>query len=169
MPDVQERRGAWLDACLWCCLIYFAIDAALRARNAAQAGGSTHIFSLSGLVDLVGVIAVPIALAVWREPAYGVAVGLAMGAQAGAGFARPSRRSAGSSSSRPSRLLAVLALFMIILFLSSAAMYVIEREQQPGPFGTLPAALWWAVVTLTTTGYGDAVPLTHLGTFSAPS
>ena len=44
-------------------------------------------------------------------------------------------------------------------------MYVIEREQQPGPFGTMPAALWWAVVTLTTTGYGDAVPLTHLGHF----
>ena len=42
-------------------------------------------------------------------------------------------------------------------------MYVIERDVQPGPFGTLPAAMWWAVVTLTTTGYGDAVPLTHMG------
>jgi len=57
----------------------------------------------------------------------------------------------------------VLALFLIILVLSSAAMHVIERDEQPDAFGTLPAALWWAVVTLTTTGYGDAVPHTPLG------
>src|SRR5271170_1437911 len=42
-------------------------------------------------------------------------------------------------------------------------MHVLERDGQPLAFGTLPAALWWAVVTLTTTGYGDEVPQTHLG------
>ncbi len=57
----------------------------------------------------------------------------------------------------------MLALFLIILVLSSATMHVIERDDQPGAFGTLPAALWWAVVTLTTTGYGDEVPHTTLG------
>ena len=74
-----------------------------------------------------------------------------------------SRRSDACSCSRPKPLASVFALFLIVLFLSSAAMYVIERDVQPGPFGTLPQALWWAVVTLTTTGYGDKVPLTHLG------
>jgi voltage-gated potassium channel len=57
----------------------------------------------------------------------------------------------------------VFALFLMILFLASAAMYLLERDSQPGPFGSMPAAMWWAVVTMTTTGYGDAVPLTHLG------
>jgi voltage-gated potassium channel len=60
-------------------------------------------------------------------------------------------------------LASVLALFLIVLFLASAAMHVLERESQPVAFGTLPAALWWAVVTLTTTGYGDKVPQTALG------
>ena len=55
-------------------------------------------------------------------------------------------------------LASVLALFLIVLFLSSAVMHVLERNGQPAAFGTLPAALWWAVVTLTTTGYGDEVP-----------
>jgi voltage-gated potassium channel len=60
-------------------------------------------------------------------------------------------------------LASVLALFLIVLFLSSAAMHVLERDEQPAAFGSLPQALWWAVVTLTTTGYGDEVPRTHLG------
>ena len=60
-------------------------------------------------------------------------------------------------------LASVLALFLIVLFVSSAAMFVIERGVQPAAFGTMPEVLWWAVVTLTTTGYGDKVPLTYLG------
>jgi voltage-gated potassium channel len=60
-------------------------------------------------------------------------------------------------------LASVLALFLIVLFLSSAAMFLIERHAQPKAFNSLPQALWWAVVTLTTTGYGDKVPITDLG------
>jgi voltage-gated potassium channel len=60
-------------------------------------------------------------------------------------------------------LISVLVIFLIILFLAGVALHVLERGAQPGKFGTLPDALWWAVVTLTTTGYGDAVPETHLG------
>src|SRR5213079_1451267 len=41
--------------------------------------------------------------------------------------------------------------------------YLIERGSQPQVFSSIPAALWWAIVTLTTTGYGDVTPLTPLG------
>ena len=50
---------------------------------------------------------------------------------------------------------------LIMLFLSSAAMFVIERRVQPGAFSSMPEALWWAVVTLTTTGYGDKGTFDH--------
>jgi voltage-gated potassium channel len=62
-------------------------------------------------------------------------------------------------------LASVAVLFLIVLFLSAAAMHVIERNTQPEAFGTVPHSLWWAVVTLTTTGYGDEVPQTALGRF----
>ena len=47
--------------------------------------------------------------------------------------------------------------------IAATGAHLFEREHQPAAFGSLPNALWWAVVTLTTTGYGDVVPLTAGG------
>jgi voltage-gated potassium channel len=54
----------------------------------------------------------------------------------------------------------VLILFAILLMMAATAAHMFERVRQPEQFGSLPGAMWWAVVTLTTTGYGDVVPLT---------
>lgn len=54
----------------------------------------------------------------------------------------------------------VIVLFFIVLVIAATAAHLLERVRQPEAFGSLPNALWWAVVTLTTTGYGDVVPLT---------
>jgi voltage-gated potassium channel len=62
-----------------------------------------------------------------------------------------------------SALAAAAALFMIVLFSAATIAHWLEGERQQEHFGNIPAALWWAVVTLTTTGYGDAVPLSPAG------
>lgn len=56
-----------------------------------------------------------------------------------------------------------LLLFLCALLLFAAAMHAVEGAIQPKVFGTIPSSMWWAVTTLTTVGYGDAVPQTALG------
>lgn len=60
-------------------------------------------------------------------------------------------------------LTVALSATVILLIISSSAMYFAERTAQPEAFSSIPAALWWGVVTLTTVGYGDVYPVTLAG------
>lgn len=60
-------------------------------------------------------------------------------------------------------LLGALLVILILLLFASTAIYFLERDAQPDKFGSVPAAAWWALATLTTVGYGDVVPITPLG------
>lgn len=61
------------------------------------------------------------------------------------------------------------ALFGCVVILTGATLvsavliHLAEREVQPEKFGTIPDAMWWAIVTLGTIGYGDVVPVTAIG------
>lgn len=59
------------------------------------------------------------------------------------------------------KLSLVLILFFIIM--ASCLLYFAEHHAQPQVFSSIPATIWWAVVTATTVGYGDMIPITILG------
>ncbi len=60
-------------------------------------------------------------------------------------------------------LVGAMILMMGTAIFSGTIMHVIEGQAQPKEFGTIPDAMWWALSTLTTIGYGDAVPITPFG------
>jgi voltage-gated potassium channel len=57
-------------------------------------------------------------------------------------------------------LVVFLGIAVMLIYLSAVGIYYFEHEAQPDLFASVFHSLWWAVVTLTTVGYGDAFPVT---------
>lgn len=67
-----------------------------------------------------------------------------------------------------SQLLTTLAVALALVYISAVALYFIEGiGQGREEFGSIPRAVWWAIATLTTVGYGDVYPVTTLGRVAA--
>lgn len=65
--------------------------------------------------------------------------------------------------SRRNELALAFSLALVALLVFSTLLFWCEGSVQPAKFGSIPRAMWWAVATLTTVGYGDVYPVTPLG------
>jgi voltage-gated potassium channel len=128
----------------------------------ARQGRRAYLASTDGLIDLAAAIALPLGwllvpdprdaplfAVVWTLRYIRHTTGLAL-------LWRIMRRSR-------TALLSVAVVFLVTFLISATLAYVFERDAQPETFGSVPRAMWWAIVTLTTTGYGDLVPTTVWG------
>ncbi len=61
--------------------------------------------------------------------------------------------------------IAAFSMLLTLLIIAASGIYLIEHDVQPDEFGSIPQAMWWAMATLTTVGYGDVTPITNGGKF----
>ena len=161
LPGLSALSHIWLAVVLWCCLVFYAAELAVKTWPGVK-GERNYLFTSGGLIDLLAVLPVPLALltgvpaetawllaALWVLKLAPAVPGLSLLGRVIEQEARP--------------LASVAIIFLIALVLAATALHVLEGVDQPEHFGSLPKSLWWAVTTLTTTGYGDAVPQTYLG------
>lgn len=163
VDPAYEAAHRWVDAVLWACLAFFVFEWVVRLRHAfSTQRGWSYVISGRGLVDAVAAAAIPLAIVLGTDPktAWLLGVFWMLKVVPGIPGLRQLRRVLVQESGP---LLSVLVIFLMVLFLASVAVHYLERGVQPVAFGSVPATLWWAVATLTTTGYGDVVPITPLG------
>ena len=166
----REAHAGALDAGFQIVCAFFFAEYLLRVAAAPGAPGAAHrgkwqsrlawATSLGGVFDFLG--ALPGVLDVMFNPSYASLFGFIWAfklVRFSPGLASLGR----VISNARQALLSVLLGFGILLLLAASLAYLLERSVQPEVFGSIPAALCWAIVTMTTTGYGDVVPQTVLG------
>jgi voltage-gated potassium channel len=175
-PELYRPYGRAFDAAELLFGIVFLIEYLARLWSVAEdrgAGSATarrlrFIVSPSALLDLL-VVAVTLVPFVGLNPAMLRLVRLLRIARL-AKLGRMSvalRRVHSALWLRRYELGLTVALGIAVIIVGASALYWLEGELQPDKFGSIPRSLWWAVVTLTTIGYGDAYPISVGGKMAA--
>ena len=172
MPELASRYGKWFDAIELASLVAFSLEYGLRIWVAVEHRPYRHqsawrarwnyVKSAAGLVDLLAVLPFWFAL---LFPADLRAI-LVVRAVRFLKIARysPAMRSLLDVIYRERRALFGCVVILIgATFIAASLMHLAEGRAQPDKFGTIPDAMWWAIVTLGTIGYGDVVPITAVG------
>ena len=165
VPQIGRGHGDLLDFVLLLTTFGFAVEYVLRiwiaAENPGAAGAARerlrYVFSLPGLVDLVPALTLTPHLGLNLDWLGIVPIFKLLRYTAAFQFmveALYSERRVLSSAA---------VLMLVLLVFQSGVVYYFEREVQPDKYGSIPEAMWWGIVTLTTVGYGDVTPVTLWG------
>ena len=170
VPELDAQFGVLFSAVTILCVIVFALEYAARLwtvaghtprKGSALADRLGYAFSALGIIDLMAFLPAAIVLVTGRH-----ATLAALGVLPFFKLIRysPAMRSLLAAVHAERRaLIGCLVILTGAVLTFASLLYAIERDVQPNKLGTIPDAMWWAIVTLGTVGYGDVVPVTALG------
>ncbi|HMK79384.1 MAG TPA: cyclic nucleotide-gated ion channel [Xanthobacteraceae bacterium] len=172
VPSFERAYGSEFSAIEWISLVIFSAEYLARLWCASEHAPARHLsatrarlqFALSaaGLVDLLAVLPFWLGIFLHLDLRFLLVFRIVR-------FLKLARYSPAMRSLIEALNAERRALFGCVVILTgttlvaASLMYLAERHVQPDKLGTVPDAMWWAIVTLGTIGYGDVVPVTPLG------
>jgi len=165
VSSVRAKYGFWLTIAEWTFTIIFTIEYILRIIISRKP--LSYIFSFYGLIDLLSTIPTYLGL-FFVGPHYLITIRTFR-------LLRVFRilkltRYLGESNSLGKALLASRAKIIVFLgailsitVIVGTLMYIIEGKEAGSGFTSIPRSIYWAIVTITTVGYGDIAPQTSIG------
>jgi voltage-gated potassium channel len=167
VPSLDARYGTLFAIVEWLSLILFSAEYLLRVWVAADNGDDLkarlkYVLSPIGIVDLLAVA--PFWIALFSDVDLRFLLVFRM-----VRFLKLARYSPGMRSlldaiyTERRALFGCLVIVMGATLVAASIMQAVEGDAQPEKFGTIPDAMWWAIITLATVGYGDVSPITPLG------
>lgn len=172
VESVRMEYGAWLMGFEWASVAVFSLEYLLRLWSCTSsprfkppiAGRIRYIFTPLAIIDLLAILP---ALLMWTGVDLRVLRILRLTrmlrlAKLGR-YSKALQLMGEVARQKREELMLSLMLMLMMLVVASSLIYLVENEQQPEVFSSIPASMWWGITTLTTVGYGDAYPVTVLG------
>ncbi len=172
LPDLSETQKQWLRYALATNLAIFSIEYAVRFWLAPEINPEgqaqpwqarlAYARSFLGLLDLLVILPIFFWLLIPHESGIYNFVGL-LALFKSAHYAQSMQLFITVFRNERKPLMSYLVVLLVLLVLFATAAYVVEHDAQPNTFRSIPHSMWWAIVTMSTVGYGDIMPITPLG------
>ncbi len=163
VPSVRAAYGPALRAAEWTFTLAFTVEYVLRLLTAGRE--RRYAFSFFGLVDLLAILPAYLALLLGGTPYLAVLRALRLlrvfRVLKLARYLGEASVLAQALTASRAKITVFLTFVLTAVLVVGAAMYVIEGPTRG--FDSIPTSVYWAIVTLTTVGYGDISPQTPLG------
>lgn len=161
LPGISESTFEILRGIETFCVIVFSVEYILRIYVAEKP--FRYIFSFYGLIDLIAILPFYLPGSVGLSYLRMFRVFRVFRALKLIRYNRALNRFHIAARIVREEIVLFFIVTSILMFLTAAGIYFFENEAQPDEFASIFHSLWWAVVTLTTVGYGDVYPITMGG------
>lgn len=158
LPDLTETSVWWLNTLDLFCYVVFTIEYVLRIYVAKRP--FKYIFSFYGVIDLIAILPFIFGRQFDLRAIRALRVFRIIKALQISRYNESIKRFLVALRIIKPELVLFSVLSSVFIFISAAGIYYFEREAQPEEFASIFHSLWWAVITLTTVGYGDVYPIT---------
>ena len=172
VKSLHAAYGGLFDAMDDVAVLLFAFDYGARIWTAPEddsaiargpwAARLAYMGSALGIVDLVAMLPLVLGFVVRDDSDWFRVLRLVAVAKI-TRYAPPLQLFIAVIRSEAQVLLSALLAMTVVWVLVSAIIFALEHEAQPEVFSSVPQAMWWAIVTMATVGYGDVVPVTPAG------
>ncbi|MBA2116031.1 ion transporter [Bremerella alba] len=158
LPNLSDTTRRWLNAFEVFSVIAFSLEYCLRVAVASPK--RKYVLSFFGIVDLLAIVPFFLGLGVDLRSIRTLRLLRLFRILKLARYSAAARRFHRAILIAKEEVILFLGAALILLYLAAVGIYQFESEAQPDAFGSVFHCLWWAIVTLTTVGYGDVYPIT---------
>lgn len=158
LPNLSPQTRNFLSVFELFCVVVFTVEYILRiyvAKNPLK-----YIFSFYGLVDLLAILPFYLTATMDLRALRSFRVLRLFRAFKLVRYNKALKRFHVAARLIKEEVVLFFIITLILIYLTSAGIYFFENEAQPESFSSIFHSFWWAIVTLTTVGYGDVYPVT---------
>ena len=158
IPDLEPQTVYFLERFELVCIVIFSLEYLIRLYIAKSK--MRFVFSFYGIIDLLAILPFYLALGFDLRSARVLRFLRLFRIIKLIRYNKAIRRFQNAFIMIKQELIMFSVVSLILFYLSAVGIYYFENSVQPEAFSSIFSSLWWSVVTLTTVGYGDIVPIT---------